>query len=73
MQATYWEAHRVRLLFGCMAAVCHRLATAPASSYVNFRIALRWKTRILQRVMAGYVRKVAVRLLLRRSARCLLY
>jgi hypothetical protein len=60
MQATYWEAQRARLLFGCAAAACHRLSTAPATSHVNPWTASCWRTRILSRVMAGYVSKVQV-------------
>jgi hypothetical protein len=60
MQAAYWEVQRARLLFGSTAAACHRLSTAPAALHVNAWIASCWRTRILSRVMAGYVSKVQV-------------
>jgi hypothetical protein len=60
MQAAYWEAQRARLLFGSTAAACHRLSTAPAALHVNAWIASCWRTRILSRVMAGFVSKVQV-------------
>jgi hypothetical protein len=52
---------RARFMPGFTAAACRRLATAPASLYVNFRTASRWSAGILQRVMAGYISKVQVR------------
>ena len=68
-----WPAQRTRFMFGFTLKACDRASTAPASSHMFFRTASRWRTRILQRVMAGYVCKVEVRWLLRSSARCLLF
>ena len=73
VQVALWPSQRVRFMFGFAVKACDRASTAPASSHVNFRTVLRWRACMLQHVMAGYVCKVEVRLLLRSSARCLLY
>ncbi len=71
MQVALWPAQRVRFMFGFTVKACDLASTAPASSRVHFMTASRWRTCMLQHVMVGYVFKVEVRLLLRRSARCL--
>jgi hypothetical protein len=38
----------------------HGLATAPASVEVSARTTLRWRTRILLRIMGGYVGRINV-------------
>jgi hypothetical protein len=73
VQVALWPSQRVRFMFGFAVKACDRASTAPASSHVNFRTVLRWRACMLQHVMAGYVCKVEVRLLLRSSARFLLY
>jgi hypothetical protein len=44
-----------------------------ANAIEYLRMMSHWKTFMLRRVMAGYVCKVEVRLLLRWNVRCLLY
>ena len=73
MQVALFAAQRTRFMFGFTLKACVRAATVDASAIEYFRAALCWRTFMLRRVMAGYVCKVEVRLLLRRSARCLLY
>ena len=58
----------VRLMFGCVAIVCRRLATAPAGVYVMYRTTGRWAAWIMERVTRGHVKKVQV--LLQRRACC---
>ena len=60
-------------MFGFTVNSCDRLATVNANAIEYFRMMSHWKTFMLRRVMAGYVCKVEVRLLLRWNVRCLLY
>jgi hypothetical protein len=46
-----------RAAIGFAAAVSHRLATAPASVGVSARTTQQWQTRVLLRVMGGYITK----------------
>ena len=73
MQVAFWAAQRARFMPSFTLAACNRLATAPASAHVYFRTAWRWRTRILERVMACHVSKVQVWLLMCKGLRCLLY
>jgi hypothetical protein len=73
MQVALWPAQRARFMFGFTVKACDRASAAPAGSQVYLRTTSRWTTCILQHVMAGYVCKVEVQLLLRNRARCLLY
>ena len=73
MLVKLWAAQRTRFMFGFTLKACDRASTVPASSHVFFRTASRLSSRILQRVMAGYVSKVQVRLLLRTGAQHLFY
>jgi hypothetical protein len=50
----------VRLMCGCVATACRRLATAPAGVYVIHRTTGRWVARIMDRVTRGQVNKVQV-------------
>jgi hypothetical protein len=51
-----------RVMFGCVATACRRLAAAPAGVFVISRTTGRWAAWILERVTAGLVMKVQVRL-----------
>ena len=50
----------VRLMFGCVATACRRLATAPAKIRVLYKTTVRWEGRIMELVKRGRVRKVQV-------------
>ena len=52
----------VRIMCGCVATACRRLATEPAGMYVIYRTMGRWATWIMERVTRGCVRRVQVRL-----------
>ena len=52
----------VRLMFGCVAIACRRLATAPAGMHVFCKTMGRWAAWIMERVTRGRVRRVQVRL-----------
>ena len=52
----------VRVMCGCVATTCRRLATAPAGMYVIYRTTGRWAEWIMERVTRGGVKKVQVRL-----------
>jgi hypothetical protein len=52
----------VRVMCGCVATACRRLATAPAGVHVMYRTTGRWAARIMERVTRGRVKKVQVRL-----------
>jgi hypothetical protein len=51
----------VRVMCGCVAAACRRLATAPAGMYVISRTTGRWAGWVIERVTRGRVRRVQVR------------
>ena len=51
----------VRVMCGCVATACRRLATAPAGMYVIYRTTGRWAGWIMERVTRGRVKKVQVR------------
>ena len=53
------QLHRAAI--GFAAAASHRLATAPASVHVSARTTWHWRTRVLRRVMGGYVDRIQVR------------
>jgi hypothetical protein len=52
----------VRVMCGCVATACHRLATAPAGVHGMYRTTGRWAEWIMERVTRGHVKKVQVRL-----------
>ena len=52
----------VRIMCGCVATACRRLATAPAGVHVVYRTTGRWAAWIMERVTRGRVRRVQVRL-----------
>ena len=52
----------VRVMCGCVATACRRLATAPAGVHVIYRTTGRWNGWIMERVTRGHVRRVQVRL-----------
>jgi hypothetical protein len=52
----------VRVMCGCVATACRRLATAPAGMHVMYRTTGRWAAWIMERVTRGRVRRVQVRL-----------
>jgi hypothetical protein len=58
----------VRVMCGCVATACRRLATAPAGMYVISKTTGRWAAWIMERVTRGRVRRVQV--LLQRRACC---
>ena len=58
----------VRVMCGCVATACHRLATAPPGMRVFYRTAGRVAGWIMERVTRGHVKKVQV--LLQRRAAC---
>ena len=58
----------VRVMCGCVATACRRLATAPAGVHVMYRTTGRWAAWIMERVTRGRVRRVQV--LLQRRACC---
>ena len=51
----------VRVMCGCVATACRRLATAPAGVHVMYRTTGRWAGWIMERVTRGRVRRVQVR------------
>jgi hypothetical protein len=51
----------VRVMCGCVATACRRLATAPAGMYVIYRTTERWAAWIMERVTRGRVKRVQVR------------
>ena len=51
----------VRVMCGCVATVCRRLATAPTGVHVMCRTTGRWAAWIMERVTRGRVRRVQVR------------
>jgi hypothetical protein len=58
----------VRVMCGCVATACRRLAIAPAGVHVMYRTTGRWAGWIMERVTRGRVKKVQV--LLQRRACC---
>ena len=50
----------VRVMCGCVATACRRLATAPAGVHVMYRTTGRWAAWIMERVTRGRVKKVQV-------------
>jgi hypothetical protein len=50
----------VRIMCGCVAFACRRLATAPAGVYVVYRTTERWAAWMMERVTRGRVRRVQV-------------
>ena len=52
----------VRVMCGCVATACRRLATAPAGVHVMYMTTGRWAGWIMERVTRGRVKKVQVRL-----------
>ena len=60
MRVALWPAQLQRAAIGFAAAASHGLATAPASVDVSARTTWRWRTRVLRRVMAGYVGRIQV-------------
>jgi hypothetical protein len=59
----------VRVMCGCVATACRRLATAPAGMRMINRTTGRWAAWLMERVTRARVRKVQVRL--RLSCQCL--
>jgi hypothetical protein len=52
----------VRVMCGCVATTCRRLATAPACVHVVYKTTWRWTGWIMERVTRGRVSSVQVRL-----------
>jgi hypothetical protein len=52
----------VRVMCGCVATACLRLAAAPANVHVIYRTTWRWAGWIMERVTQSRVRRVQVRL-----------
>jgi hypothetical protein len=74
MRVALWPAQLQRVAIGFVAVVSHGLATAPASVDVSARTTWHWRTRVLRRVMGGYVCKIQVHACPRSAigaARCL--
>jgi uncharacterized surface protein with fasciclin (FAS1) repeats len=62
MLAEFSPCVPVRVMFGCMAAACRRVVTAPAGMRVFYRTTDFWEGLIMERVTRGRVRRVQVRL-----------
>ena len=60
MRVSLWPAQLQRAAMGFAAAASHGLVTAPASVDVSARTTWHWRTRVLRRVMGGYVGKIQV-------------
>jgi hypothetical protein len=62
MRVALWPAQLQRAAVGFAAAASHGLTTAPASVTVDVsaRTTWHWRTRVLRRVMCGYVGKIQV-------------
>jgi hypothetical protein len=60
MRVSLWPAQLQRAAIGFTCATSHALATAPASVRVDSGTTRRWGTRILLRVMGGYVSRIQV-------------
>ena len=60
---------QLRVMCGCVATACRRLATAPAGVHVMYRTTGRWAAWIMERVTRGSMSRVQVRL--RLSCQCL--
>ena len=74
MCVALWPAQLQRAAIGFAAAASHGLATAPASGDGSARTTWHWRTRVLRRVMGGYVCKIQVHACPRSAigdARCL--
>jgi hypothetical protein len=61
MRVALWPAQLQRAAIGFAAAASHGLATAPASVDVSARTTWHWQTRVLRRVMSGYVSRIQAR------------
>ena len=61
MRVSLWPAQLQRAAIGFTCATSHALATAPVSVRVDSGTTRRWGTRILLRVMGGYVSRIQVR------------
>jgi hypothetical protein len=61
LYVSLWPAQLQRAAIGFAAAASHGLATAPASCNVSARTTWHWRTRVLRRVMGGYVDRIQVR------------
>jgi hypothetical protein len=70
LHVALFAAQRVRFMFGLTVKACGRASVVDGSAIEYLRAASRWRTHILQRVMAGYSSKVQVRWLLRVIALC---
>jgi hypothetical protein len=62
MLAEFSPCVPVRVMCGCVATACRRLATAPAGVHVMYRTTGRCAAWIMERVTRGRVKKVQVRL-----------
>jgi hypothetical protein len=60
----------VRVMCGCVATACRRLATAPAGVHVTNRMIWRWAGWMMERVTRGRVNRVQVPLQLRALTLC---
>jgi hypothetical protein len=58
----------VRVMFGCAATACRRLASAPGNALVSDRTMRCWAELAMERVLQGHVRRVQVQP--QRRARC---
>jgi hypothetical protein len=57
-----------RVMFGCAATACRRLASAPGNVLVSGRTTWRWAELVMERVLQGHVSRVQVQP--QRRARC---
>ena len=60
MRVALWPVQLQRAAIGFAAAASHGLATAPAGVDVSARTTWHCRTRVLRRVMGGYVGKIQV-------------
>ena len=65
--AEYPPSVPLRIMFGCVAFLCPRLAAAPRDMGVSAALSWRWAERVIDRVTRGHVRRVQVRVQCARS------
>jgi len=61
MLTEFFPCVPVRVMCGCVATACRRLATSPVGVHVMYRTTRRWAGWIMERVTRGRVRRVQVR------------
>ena len=67
--AEYPPSVPLRIMFGCVAFLCPRLAAAPRDMGVSAALSWRWAERVIDRVTRGHARRVQVVRAMRALAR----